>query len=125
MPGTVNPDTDRSDASGYRQMEYSIGCYQEDLRDWESFSEEERDMLRPIAETFAMLDGNAFFGTELRDGHEWYEQYLPEAYCLFKNNGGMTGWAGEVSWLKGAHQDNPAVKEAWESYLTLRRLAKT
>ena len=64
------------------------------------FTEEEKVILRPIAETLAMIDGNAFFTMELLDGKEWYEQYLPEAKELFEGNGGLEGWAGEVSWLK-------------------------
>lgn len=66
----------------------------------ESFSDEEKEMLRPIAETLAMLVGNAFFGMPTHDGSEWYEMYLPEAYEVFKSNGGLNGWAGEASFIK-------------------------
>lgn len=59
-----------------------------------------RDMLRPMAETLAMLDGNAFFGNEAGPGVEWWEQYVPEAEALFKANGGMKGWAGMTSFAK-------------------------
>lgn len=59
-------------------------------------SVETKKMLRPIAETLAMLDGNAFFGMGDRDTQEWYEQYLPEAYTLFEENGGKNGWAGKM-----------------------------
>jgi hypothetical protein len=61
------------------------------------FSDHEKRMLRPIAETLAMLDGNAFFTMTAHDGKEWYEQYLPEAYALFKGNGGMKGWAANAA----------------------------
>lgn len=65
------------------------------------FTDEEKQRFRPIAETLAMLDGNAFFGNTVpdKDGieREWYEQYLPEAYALFQNNGGDNGWASESS----------------------------
>lgn len=60
--------------------------------------------LRPIAETLAMLDGNAFFGCfhPDKDGVErdFWEQYLPEAKEVFDSNGGITGWAGEASFVK-------------------------
>ena len=56
--------------------------------------------LRPVAETLAMLDGNAFFGTDMGDGREWWEQYLPEAHALYEANGGDDGWAGEASFAR-------------------------
>lgn len=65
-----------------------------------SFSADEKAKLRPIAETLAMLDGNAFFGNEGSAGAEWYEQYLPEAHALYEGNGGDSGWAGEASFAK-------------------------
>ena len=67
------------------------------------FSDDEKRCLRPIAETLAMLDGNAFFSSELITGQEWYEQYLSEAAAIFYGNGGSTGWLREVSWLKHLH----------------------
>lgn len=66
------------------------------FRKIETFSPEEKKKYRIIAETLAMLDGNAFFGNDW-DGNEWYEMYLPAAYQLYMNNGGDTGWAGESS----------------------------
>ncbi len=71
--------------------------YDKEMR--KDFSEEEKKMLRPIAETLALLDGNAFFTIEI-DGKEWYESYLPEAWLVFSRNGGLPGWAGEASWIK-------------------------
>lgn len=61
------------------------------------FSEAEKRKLRPIAETLAMLDGNAFFGMTKAPEPEWYEAYLPEAHALYEANGGDGGWAGEAS----------------------------
>ena len=78
------------------------------------FTDEEKAILRPIAETIAMLDGNAFFTMDTDKG-EWYEQYLPEAWSLFKGNGGLDGWAGEASWIKIARSELPAVMDARES----------
>ena len=63
-----------------------------------TFTDEEKRYLRPIAETLAMLDGNAFFGSVTFNDNEWYEQYLPEAWALWKNNGGVDGWSGATSW---------------------------
>ena len=90
------------------------------------FTAEEKALLRPIAETFAMLDGNAFFSMPLEDGKEWYEQYLPEACELWHSNGGLKGWAGATSWGR-EHQmrdANPAVRALWDQYQTLLRLTK-
>lgn len=80
-----------------------------------AFTDAEKEMLRPIAETIAMLDGNAFFGNTIGDGREWYEQYLPEAWSLFKGNGGSDGWAGETSWIRIIKSESPSVIEARES----------
>lgn len=70
------------------------------LKDLEEFSTREKEMLRPIAETLAMLDGNAFFTMSTNSGKEWYEQYIPEAHRLYESNGGDNGWAGEASFIK-------------------------
>lgn len=64
-----------------------------------SFTDEEKEKLRPIAETLALLNGNAFFTME-SDVGEWYEMYLPEAHALYESNGGDGGWAGEASFAK-------------------------
>jgi hypothetical protein len=51
------------------------------------FTDDEKEILRPIAETIAMLDGNAFFDQITnRSGKrtEWYEQYLPEAMSFLQ-----------------------------------------
>lgn len=79
-----------------------------------TFTVDEKEMLRPIAETLAMLDGNAFFTMDCQDG-EWYEQYLPEAWSLFESNGGVNGWAGEASWIRDLRNRSPAVVEARKS----------
>lgn len=76
-------------------------------RDWRSFSEAEAHKLRPVAETFAMLDGNAFFVTRGVDGgiqedHQSWRQYLPEAHALYEANGGDGGWAQHASFAKAA-----------------------
>lgn len=79
---------------------YSIAKPENDWREISSFSSDEKKKLRPIAETLAMLDGNAFFGNTVTDDREWYESYLPEAAALYENNGGDTGWGGQASFIK-------------------------
>lgn len=90
------------------------------------FSHKEKQLLRPVAETLAMLDGNAFFGMSIdEDGNDmFYEQYLPEAYLIFKANGGPKGWAGEVSWVKQTEHENVGVREAYEIWQMLKKLSK-
>lgn len=68
-----------------------------------SFTDGEKAKLRPMAETLAMLDGNAFFGMQVRDGEDFYEQYLPEAHALYEANGGDGGWAGAASFARDAY----------------------
>ena len=91
-------------------------------KDW---SDEEKALLRPIAETLAMLDGNAFFTHTLPDGREWYEQYLSEAATIFHENGGLNGWASEANWIKEQNHENNAVKEAYINWKTLKTLSKS
>lgn len=90
-----------------------------------TFTDEEKVWCRPIAETLAMLDGNAFFGTDIGPGQEWYEQYLPEAWEVFMRNGGATGWPAETSWMKDImHHESPAVEEAYKQWRVLKSLSK-
>jgi len=88
------------------------------------YTEQEKQWLRPIAETVAMLDGNAFFSSNLSNGQEWYEQYLPEAAAIFYGNGGSTGWAGETSWMKDLEHETESVKDAYDLWKTLKTLSK-
>ena len=80
-----------------------------------SFTREEKRKLRPIAETLAMLDGNALFGMDAGDGKEWYESYLSEAHAIYEANGGDSGWAGEASFAKG-----PRTRPSWLERLKRR-----
>lgn len=89
-----------------------------------NFTEGEKALLKPIAETIAMMDGNAFFTINGEEDETWYEQYLPEAYALFKSNGGFNGWASEASWMRGKNLTNPAVMEAWENFVIVNKLSK-
>ena len=89
------------------------------------FTIKEKEILRPIAEVLAMLDGNAFFGMSLDDqGNDlWYEQYLPEAYRVYQTNGGAAGWAGETSWMKHIVPENDSVKEAYQNWQLIKMLS--
>lgn len=82
----------------WRRRPYSILEQKGGWRSKEQFSEVERRKLLPIAETLALLDGNAFFtvGAE----NEWAFSYLPEADAIYQANGGDNGWAGEASFAK-------------------------
>jgi hypothetical protein len=79
------------------QVHYAIDKPQGGWRHIMSFGAEEKAKLRPICETLAMLAGNAFFGHQIDEAREWYEQYLPEAAALYAANGGDHGWAGAAS----------------------------
>lgn len=85
-----------------RPPAYRIPKPAEGWRSVESFTDAERAKLLPIAETLAMLDSNAFLTCKIDGGRSWAEQYLPEAYVLYENNGGDSGWAGEASFAKAA-----------------------
>ena len=90
------------------------------------FTDEEKRLMRPIAETLAMMDGNAFFTLELNDGREFWEQYLPEAAELFFGNGGLDGWSSEASWVKEhlLRKSDTALNNAWEQYQVVKALVE-
>lgn len=89
-----------------------------------NWSEYEKRVLRPIAETIALLDGNAYFPHKLPDGREWFEQYLPEAATIFYDNGGIDGWAGHMSWVSEQKHENTSVREAYVTWQVLKKLSK-
>ena len=92
----------------------------------QKFTQNEKNKLRPIAETLAMLDGNAFFGISVDDEGEdaWYEAYLSDAWRVYKANGGDKGWASEVSWIKDANHENESIRDAYQQWQLLKILAK-
>lgn len=66
---------------------------------WQTtFTKKEKKKLRPIAETLAMIEGNAFFSIGIA-GKKWYEQYLPEAKALYDANGGDKAFKGITSFI--------------------------
>lgn len=106
---------------GVSVRRYEIHVYDEDMD--RAFTKDEKDILRPIAEMLAIMDGNAFFGMKLDDGKEWYEQYLPEAWSVFQNTGGYDGAIMNASWVKDMYPKNPSVREAYDAYRTIKGLA--
>lgn len=90
------------------------------------FSDKQKAQLRPIAEVLALLDGNAFFGVSVDDNGQdtWYEQYLPEAWMIFKTNGGESGWVSQTSWMKDLDHENETVRDAYNNWRLLKILSK-
>jgi hypothetical protein len=80
------------------------------------FPPEYVDIIRPIAETLAMLDGNAFFGEDWRS---WIN-YLPEADAVYRANNSPR----DVSWLTHHHHNDPTLADAWNKYQTLLALKR-
>jgi len=80
------------------------------------YSDEEKIKLRPICETFAMLDGNAFYDNW---GH-----YLPEAWSLYQSNGGDEGCAGQAEFAKLAIalEKDPELNELYNQFKFLATL---
>lgn len=103
--------------AGPREVKYKI---ERPDGGWKrNFTDEEKIKLMPIAETLAMLDGNAFFTFE-----EWWDSYLPEAHAIYQSNGGDTGWASECSWIRNSKliQEDPALKDAYDKLQVLLAL---
>jgi len=90
------------------------------------FTQKEKNLLRPIAEVMAIMDGNAFFGMTRDDNNEdtWYEQYLPEAWAIYKGQGKNGGWIQETSWAKDLKHENESVKDAYTTWRLLKLLSK-
>lgn len=112
----------------YREITYTLNMPSDHRR---VFTDEEKTLLRPIAETLAMLDGNAFFGSQIDDNltgttMEWYEQYLPEAWEVWKGNGGLEGWAALTCWGREhkLRQENLTLQGLWEQYQMALRLVQ-
>jgi hypothetical protein len=85
-------------------------------------------LIRPIAETLAMLDGNAFFGNGSSDPEdaygEWWMQYAADAIVLWEANGGKNGWAGLSLLGDLINHENDQVREAFENWLILKKLSR-
>lgn len=83
-----------------RDVTYTITAPKGGFRDVSTFTDEEKKSLRPVAETLALLDGNAFFGATRNESGDdtFYEQYLPEAAALVAANG---GWSSLTSFARG------------------------
>jgi hypothetical protein len=118
MPSDIEPSTQSKKWSKV----YTVSVDQQYLK--KQYTEQEKQWLRPIAETLAMIDGNAFFTETLPDGREWYEQWLAEAAAIFYSNGGKEGWAGETSWMKERNHETDDVRAAYDSWKTLKKLSQ-
>jgi len=112
----------------HREISYSLQLPSDHRQ---TFTDEEKALLRPIAETLAMLDGNAFFGTKIGDpitgmDREWYEQYLPEAWQVWNGNAGLEGWAGLTGWGSEhkLRQDNITLRGLWDQYHLALKLVR-
>ena len=92
----------------------------------QKFTVEQKMMLRPLAETIALLDGNAFFGldTDENGDDRWYESYLPEAWLVYKANGGNNGWISQTSWMRNLEHENDTVRDAYAQWQLLKRLSR-
>ena len=90
------------------------------------FTAQEKRMLRPIAETIAIMDGNAFFGLQKDDnGNDtWYEQYLVEAWMVASYENKINGWVKERSWVKDMTHENPSVEVAYNNWQLLKILSR-
>ena len=75
------------------------------------------EILQPIAETLAMMDGNAFFG---KNWESWIN-YLPEADAVYRQNDSPDN----VSWLQHYQHEDPTLQDAWNKYLMLLELKNT
>lgn len=86
------------------------------------FDDADKFKLKPIAETLAMLDGNAFFGISV----DHYESYLTEADAVYRNNGGDDGWASTASWIQDYKmiQEDPVLKDAYDKLQVLIELKR-
>lgn len=95
------------EALNWQKRRYTIEKPVDGWREADSFDVEESTKLRPIAETLAMLDGNAFFGACKSDDTEddtWFRMYLPEADAIYQANGGDKGWAGLASFIRDSEK---------------------
>ena len=90
------------------------------------FTSEQKEMLRPLAETMAILDGNAFFGLDVDENGEdrWYEQYLPEAWLVYNAHAGDKGWISQTSWMRNLEHENDTVRDAYAQWQLLKRISR-
>jgi hypothetical protein len=103
-------------------VNYNIDCPESGWPTLDEIPDRIKHMLRPMAETLAMLDGNAFFGMVGAHGNPWWQQYVPQAWVVFQGNGGLQGWAGEAQFVKDTQHENASVAEAYESWRLLKRM---
>lgn len=88
------------------------------------FTAKEKIMLRPLAESIAILDGNGFFGLSRDENGDdnWYEQYLIEAWMIYKSNPSVikgTSW-----YLNHVEHENATVEDAYNNWLLIKMLSR-
>lgn len=84
-----------------------------------TFTFEEVQFLRPIAEVIALLDGNILHSTDI------YELYITDAYALYIEAGGdLDRKTGELKIFNNEKHENENIKDAWEAWMTLKKLSK-
>jgi len=105
LRGTIAKPSVEQIAHIYGRLRLLIQEPETGWRKIESFSADERARLWPIAETLAMMDGNAFFVMKGKYQSEHVASYLPEASALYEANGGDAGWAGEAILATPGHRN--------------------
>jgi hypothetical protein len=88
------------------------------------FTAKEKIMLRPLAESIAILDGNGFFGLSRDENGDdnWYEQYLIEAWMIYRSNPGVIKG---TSWYQDhIDHENDSVEDAHNQWRLLKMLSR-
>lgn len=104
-------------------LEYVHNNYRKSRK--RKFTAREKTILRPIAETLAILDGNAFWGLSVDQSGEdnWYEQYLPEAWMVYR--GSSAGVIKGTSWYQDhVDHENDSVEDAYCQWRLLKMISK-
>ena len=80
--------------------------------DW---TDEQIEIMRPVAETFALLHS--------AHAVHW-RNYLAHAAAVLDNSGGPNGAVRDASWMVDRQHETPAVKTAYEDWQTLKNLCR-
>ena len=81
------------------------------------FTDEEKIILRPIAETIALIAG----ASDYHLVENLYEHYLPEAASLYFD----TGEPKHLSWILDRIHESASVEEAWKNWKSLKSLSNS
>ena len=83
------------------------------------YTEEEKALLRPMAETLGML--RIAKDRMVASGRDWYEHFLPEAAALWDQANADSLY---LSWKQDLEHESTAVKEAYNSWKALKSLSR-